>query len=150
MNGPFIGKMDVTSYLFERGARLQNQTAMRKKKIFLSMFFFLASVFSFLLFFPPFASCFVCPCIRDLAAQDRKVGSFRGLLASLSKVRVGGEGRMPSLCALCLGKGFSVFLFLSLSVWDKPDILFSKENTTFVIPYFIFSDYYKYKDSIPE
>ena len=41
-------------------------------------------------------------------------------------------------------------LFLSLSVWDKPDILFSKENTTFVIPYFIFSDYYKYKDSIPE
>ena len=44
----------------------------------------------------------------------------------------------------------SVFLFLSLSVWDKPDILFSKENTTFVIPYFIFSDYYKYKDSIPE
>ena len=44
----------------------------------------------------------------------------------------------------------SVFLFLSLSVWDKPDILFSKENTTFVILYFIFSHYYKYKDSIPE
>ena len=42
----------------------------------------------------------------------------------------------------------SVFLFLSLSVWDKPDILFSKENTTFVILYFIFSHYYKYKDSI--
>lgn len=44
----------------------------------------------------------------------------------------------------------SVFLFLSLSVWDKPDILFSKENTTFVILYFIFYHYYKYKVSIPE
>ena len=33
---------------------------------------------------------------------------------------------------------------------QKPDILFSKENTTFVILYFIFSHYYKYKDSIPE
>ena len=50
-----------------------------------------------------------------------------------------------------LYKIFPLFVYiLSLSVWDKPDILFSKENTTFVIPYFIFSDYYKYKDSIPE
>ena len=36
------------------------------------------------------------------------------------------------------------FLFISLSVWDKPDILFSKENTTFVILYFIFLIIYKY------
>ena len=60
------------------------------------------------------------------------------------------ENRTSEYLELKYGTDVQSGLFLSLSVWDKPDILFSKENTTFVILYFIFSHYYKYKDSIPE
>uniref|UniRef100_A0A147BU76 Putative secreted protein n=1 Tax=Ixodes ricinus TaxID=34613 RepID=A0A147BU76_IXORI len=81
----------------------------------LSMFFF--SCFCVCWFpSPPFASSQVVLFAHAAHAfatslhQGRKVRSFRGLLASLSKVRGGGEGRMPSLCALCLGDGSSAFL----------------------------------------
>uniref|UniRef100_A0A147BT49 Putative secreted protein n=1 Tax=Ixodes ricinus TaxID=34613 RepID=A0A147BT49_IXORI len=85
----------------------------KKKKCPSPCLFFLASVL-LVCFFPCLSQVVLFAHAAHAFAtslhQDRKVCSFRGLLASLSKVRRGGEGRMPSLCALCLGEGFSAFL----------------------------------------
>uniref|UniRef100_A0A6B0UI10 Putative secreted protein n=1 Tax=Ixodes ricinus TaxID=34613 RepID=A0A6B0UI10_IXORI len=76
----------------------------KKKKAPLHLFFFF---FSRLLQVVLFAHAFATS-----LHQDRKVRSFRGLLASLSKVRGGGEGRIFIMCAL-LRRGLLRFPFLS-------------------------------------
>ncbi|CAN8021370.1 unnamed protein product [Ixodes persulcatus] len=117
MNGPFIPK-NRRNFLSPCKTKLQCE----KKKGFFSCFFSCFRVFlgfssrlSQVVLFAHAAHAFATS-----LHQDAKVGSFRGLLAFLSKVRGGGEGRMPSLCALCLGEGFSAFLSYLLTRDVRP------------------------------